>query len=82
MTTSHSTRTIDLYSRKRQLCEITEKCKTCKYSEIWGGNKYMPAEYHCKLIRYKDHTGHSYAFPSDFLEKEDCPIHKTTLGDF
>ncbi len=40
-------------------------------------------ELHCKLVRYRDHTGASMASPCIFLTQSDCPLNQThlTTGD-
>lgn len=57
-------------------------CKECKYVEIWGGNEYSQPEYHCKKLRYRDHTGTSCAAPCLYIDINDCPVHRKTLFDF
>ena len=61
-------------------------CHQCNYTEQWGeidpDPRFEGYELHCKLVRYRDHTGTSMASPCIFLTASDCPLHQTRLmGD-
>ena len=59
-----------------------EVCRKCPHTEQWGGVEEDPEfegyELHCKLVRYRDHTGASMASPCIRL-KSDCPLKQSNL---
>ena len=57
-------------------------CRKCKNVEIWGTVEYGKLSYHCKAIKYRDHTGTLMASPCINIDMNDCPIHRKTLSDF
>jgi len=56
-------------------------CKVCPHVEMWGNDDYGYKP-HCKLIRYRDHTGTSAAAPCEFLTPGHCPLDQTSLEQY
>lgn len=60
-----------------------EVCRKCPHTEQWvvveGFPQFEGYELHCKLVRYRDHSGASMASPCIKL-KSDCPL-EDDLGD-
>ena len=54
-----------------------KKCSVCKHMELW--DKPYPDDYHCKLLKYRDHCGGLSSYSCETLCEQDCPL--TELGD-